>query len=545
VHNPSDVKQLFAKTGYQDEKNDVDLSFTWADNTLEGNQTLPTAFLNTPRDVYTFPDIQENKLAFLNLKGSHYLNDKLLVAGDVYYRHVRTTVFNSNFSNDFNPAQAIDIVANPPAQNIYNTIDEARPGASLQLTDTHDVWGRKNNATVGASLDRGRTDFEQSNQSALIAADRSTFSSEPIVIGTRLRGTTTYAGLYATDTLSLAERLHLTLSGRYNDAKVKLDDRLGTALNGDHAFHRFNPAAGLAFNPVKSSTVYGSYSEGMRAPTPVELSCADPNAPCSLPNAFSADPALKPVVSKTFETGARGRIADTYGWSVALFRTTLNDDIQFISSGGGATSAGYFQNVGQTRRQGLELGFDAAYERLSLSAHYTFLEATYQTPLILNSPSNSSAQAITCPTCSDIRVSPGNHIPNIPQHSLKLRADYRPMEKVSVGLSVIGQGRAYVRGDENNQDIHGALPSYAVVNLDARYQPAKRWTIFAKVNNLFDKRCYTFGQLGQNVFTLPNRAFDPTGATWANDQFRTVGAPIGAWLGVSYAFGESGPKGRD
>ncbi|MGH8549355.1 MAG: TonB-dependent receptor domain-containing protein [Methylococcales bacterium] len=91
------------------------------------------------------------------------------------------------------------------------------------------------------------------------------------------------------------------------------------ALNGDHSFNRLNPSAGLTFNPLtafdlqtspKELTVYGNYAEGFRAPTPIELSCADPNAPCSLPNSFTSDPPLKPVVSKTFEAGLRGKLSD-------------------------------------------------------------------------------------------------------------------------------------------------------------------------------------------------------------------------------------------
>src|SRR5919112_195899 len=49
-------------------------------------------------------------------------------------------------------------------------------------------------------------------------------------------------GLYLTDTYSLTKALSLTLSGRFNHTEIELRDRLGTALNGDHTFNRFNPA---------------------------------------------------------------------------------------------------------------------------------------------------------------------------------------------------------------------------------------------------------------------------------------------------------------
>jgi outer membrane cobalamin receptor len=102
-HSPSRVRQSFAKTGYQDTVTDVDLSFSFADNHLEGSQTLPRSWLDTPTQTYSWPDIQTNRLYALNLKGSHYLSKDLLLAGDVYYRQLTTTVFNSNVNNNFAP----------------------------------------------------------------------------------------------------------------------------------------------------------------------------------------------------------------------------------------------------------------------------------------------------------------------------------------------------------------------------------------------------------------------------------------------------------
>jgi iron complex outermembrane receptor protein len=103
--------------------------------------------------------------------------------------------------------------------------------------------------------------------------------------------TNTYTGLYATDTLLFNQITHLTLSGRYNHASVSVRDETGTtpALNGDNVFVRFNPALGLNYNPSKALNTYATYNEGMRAPTPMELTCANPAAPCTLPNAFLSD----------------------------------------------------------------------------------------------------------------------------------------------------------------------------------------------------------------------------------------------------------------
>jgi outer membrane receptor protein involved in Fe transport len=274
----------------------------------------------------------------------------------------------------------------------------------------------------------------------------------------------------------------------------------------------------------------------MRVPTPVELTCADPNAPCSLPNAFSADPALKAVVAKSKEIGARGTLVPPLTFSAAIFETNLDNDIQFVSSGGGAASTGFFENVGQTRRRGVELGLDGKAGGFTMSAHYTYLAATFQTPLLLNSPNNSTARGLSCAACTEIQVVPGDRIPGIPRHIVKLRAEYA-VNRARLGLNVTSQSDRFARGDENNQDVNGPVPGFVVVNLDASFNVSSNWHVFARVDNLFDRRYFTFATLGKNVFTAPGNVFDPTGTSWRSEQFRSVGAPRGAWVGVELRLG--------
>jgi outer membrane receptor protein involved in Fe transport len=332
----------------------------------------------------------------------------------------------------------------------------------------------------------------------------------------------------------------LTLSGRYNQARLVLEDGLGTALNGTHDYSRFNPGIGLSLTPSPQFNPYVSYNEGMRVPTPVELTCASPQSPCSLPNAFSADPGLKAVVSRTWELGVRSRLDNGVRLSAALFRTDLQDDIQFVSSGGSATTAGYFENVGSTRRQGLELGLEAKAGRATVSAHYSLVDATYRSALVLNSPSNSSAAPITCAGCADIQVTPGDRIPGIPMQQFNLRLRYELLPQLNVGATLVAQSSVFARGDENNLDQHGPVPGFAVLNFDANWELQRGLSLFATVSNVFDRAYATYGVLGQNVFTGPGNSFDPSGASWHADQFRAPGAPLGAWLGIRYRIGPAG-----
>ncbi len=535
-YSPSRIQTLFTKLGWEREETDFDLSLMLADNKLEGTQALPLGWLDTREQAYTWPDRNENQLAFLNARASHFFADDKLLAGNVYYRRYNNDNFSSNVNDDCEGIAgncAIGILAggaDPQALNDSSTIETAGYGGSVQFTLLNDLGGKKNNFTIGASADLGTTDFSQSEEDADFTADRGTVGTGAPSIETDVKTTNDYYGLYLTDTYSFNEQWHLTLSGRYNWANITIEDKTGLepALNGDHTYKRFNPAAGLNFNPTPALSTYVAYSEGMRAPTPVELTCANPAAPCRLPNNFLADPPLEKVVSRTFEGGLRGRWSAVLGWNAAVYRTDLDDDIIFISSGGAGVNTGYFQNAGKTRRQGLELGMHGHIGKLGLAANYGYIDATFESALTLNSPVNSAADPVT----DDIQVSPGNKVPGIPEHSMKVRMDYDFTEALSVGTNVMYFSSQYARGDENNQDANGKLPGYTLVNLDARYQLNKRLMFFGRITNLFDNEYETLGVLGENFFNGPGRTFDAGNVT--DEQFRSVGAPRGIWVGMKY-----------
>lgn len=521
-HNPSQVQQFFGKVGYVSGQSVVDVSLTMADNTLEGSQTLPLSFANNTRQAYTFPDRNKNELNFLSVKGSHVLDDNFILDGNLYYRKYRNQNTSSNVNGNYDGVT--DLVQ---AANDRSTIDQSSYGLGLQLTFPGEIAGKKQQLVVGASADLGRAEFIQEAQDAAFTAARNTIGTGDFALNTNAIADNRYYGIFFNDTLTLDERWALTLSGRYNLANIKISDQSGAApnLNGEHQFSRFNPAVGINFNPSSRFTAYATYNEGMRVPTPMELTCANPAAPCKLPNNFLSDPPLQMVVAKTLEVGMRGKEGRAFNWSAALYRTELNDDIQFISSQGAGSNTGYFQNVGNSLRQGLELATSNKWGPFSISLRYGYVDASYQSSFAVSSPANSSANA-----GGNIQVNPGNRIPAIPRHTLKLRLDHDISAQWSVGMSLHGSSGTYARGDENNQDANGQVPGFTVVNMDARFRFSRNMELFASINNLFDRTYTNFGTLGRNVFTGPNNTFD--GLTPRYEQFLGYGAPRGAWIGL-------------
>lgn len=529
-HNGSRIQQFFGKVGYQTADTDFDVSLTAADNRLEGNQTLPRSFSNNIRQAYTYPDRNENKLMFLTAKGSRFLNDDVLLGGNLYYRNYRNRNVSSNVNDEFGQVED-GVVDSAQAFNDRATIRQHSYGGGLQLTVSGQLAGMKNQFVAGGTVDIGRARYSQEDQLAVFTASRGTIGVGDFELDTDAKTRNRYYSLFLSDVLSLSERWTLTMSGRYNLARVSIADQTGEApeLNGSHRFSRFNPAVGLNFQPSTRTTTYATYNEGMRAPTPIELTCADPEAPCKLPNSFLADPPLKKVVARTVELGVRGKPADGLSWSAAVYQTVLDDDIQFIASGGVATNAGYFQNVGQTRRQGLELGAAGQWGALSLSARYGYIGATYRTGFDESSPTNTTADANGA-----IQVRRGDHIPGIPRHSVKLRMQYAVTPQWDVGANLLYSSSVHARGDENNSDARGKVPGYTVVNLDTRYRVTKGWEVFGRINNLFDREYANLGVLGLNAFSGPGRAFD--GANPVAEQFRGYGAPRGIWVGMRYSW---------
>ncbi|MDE0088305.1 MAG: TonB-dependent receptor, partial [Candidatus Poribacteria bacterium] len=326
-------------------------------------------------------------------------------------------------------------------------------------------------------------------------------------------------GIYATNTFSITSRLGLTLSGRYNRTEIELRDRIGVELNGNHTFNRFNPAIGLTYQVLDALSFYGGYSESSRVPTPVELTCADPDAPCKLPNAFVADPPLDQVITKTWEVGLRGKLGEI-NWNADLFQGTSFDDLIFISSGA-LTNEGYFQNVAQTLRQGVELSIGGSFfDRLHGLLNYTFISATFETDLTVSSPNHPEA------TGGEINVEKGDRIPGVPQHNLKAGITFVATDALSLGANIFINSSQVFRGDEGN--LIDRIPGYSVVNLRGRYILWNNLSIFAKVNNLFDERYETFGLFGE--------ADEVLGDDFEDSRFLSPGAPRAAWIGIEATF---------
>ncbi len=551
--SPTDLRQLFAKVGYRTSQTDVELGYIFADNTLTGNGLVPERTLAVDRSaVYTFPDQTKNVMHLVNLRGSQWLTDTLLLSGNTFYRNYTRETLNGDaevncvddatdrqvFTTSGRPLHLglcrgsavgfVDAQGNPLAGNLQLEGEGADRttrtrtqdwGMTLQLQHQDKIFGRDNRFTVGVAYDGHATRFTQKEAPAdfflrgnSVGTVRTGDFETDVDVATGQQN----LGVYLADTLEILPQLGLTLAGRYQHVSISIRDRSGANpdLDGDHTFDHVSPAVGLTYRLLPSLTTFFSYSEGFRAPTPAELTCADPDAPCRLPNAFVADPPLDPVIARTFEFGLRGQapLGDAFRWSLAFFRTDLTDDILFIVAETGG--AGFFQNVARTRRQGIEAGFLGGWKRLAYFLNYAFIDATYQ--------SSETLASVTDP--NGVRVQAGDHIPGIPAHNLKVGAEVEIVKDLFAGANVIYSSGSYLRGDDaNNQP---KLDGYTTLNLAIRYSPVKHLELWGRVDNVTNTHYATAGALNFNAFA------NPIGV----ERFVAPGAPIAGWVGAKVRF---------
>ncbi|MDX1519763.1 MAG: TonB-dependent receptor, partial [Gammaproteobacteria bacterium] len=176
----------------------------------------------------------------------------------------------------------------------------------------------------------------------------------------------------------------------------------------------------------------------------------------------------------------------------------------------------FFRNVGKTRRVGAELGLLGTWKRLDWFINYGFVHATYETAFQAASANHPLADGN-----GEIAVQEGDRIPGIPEHSLKIGAEYPITNRLSIGGDLLYNSDQYLRGDEAN--LLDTIDGYAIVNVRGRYRINETFSIFARINNLFDTDYETFGLLGE-----PDEIF----STFSDNRFVGPGAPISGFVGI-------------
>jgi iron complex outermembrane recepter protein len=564
------IRSLYAVASLHTDRVTLDLSDTHADNALQGQGSAPVQELAVSRSlVFTGPQNNINTLNFLALNANLRLADRWSLQGVAYYRDYGQSVANGN-TTDYVACQATPGILCQPdgvtpltnaagaqlpdisqggsvpiGENDFETVHAFGRGLTLQLSSDASLLGHGNRLSLGAAVDYAASSFYTAAELGVINSQLLVQPSGLIVYTPEnspaaiVNGDPTpvsvdsvnkNVGAYLTDALDVTPDLTVTASGRYNIAHIELADQLGANLTGASRFVHFNPAVGATYHLLPSATLYGGLAINTRTPTASEIECSDPLTPCLLPTNLAGDPPdLRQVISHTAEAGVRGKGSDStlggeWTWNLSVFRTLLHDDIYGIAT---SVSQGFFQNIGDTRRQGVEAGLHYRDRRWSAFLSYSLVEATFRSPLLVPSPSNPLQDAQ-----GDIQVEPGDRLPGIPEHRLKAGLEYALTPAWSLGTSVEWRSSVYYVGDEAN--LLAPIPGYAVVHLHSTYRPSTHVELFASVDNLFDRKYATWGILsdptGIGAPGIPAGAV--TNGPGVDNRFLSAAAPLEAFLGV-------------
>jgi vitamin B12 transporter len=244
-------------------------------------------------------------------------------------------------------------------------------------------------------------------------------------------------------------------------AFLELQPSLGEALSGAASVRydrngRFGGKAtwraALSWRlPQTGTRLKASVGTGFKAPTLNELFVSFPAF------GFSANPALRPETSLGWDAGVEQALADG---RLQLGATWFHNEIRnLIAANADFTTS---VNIGRATTYGLESYIAwAPSAQLSLRADYTWVHAF-----------------------DDIL---DQELLRRPRRKASVQAQWRPVPRVAVTGSVLYVG-PWIDGSRDFSVPRLTAPGYVTADLTGEYRASARWTLFARITNLADRR---------------------------------------------------------
>ena len=299
---------------------------------------------------------------------------------------------------------AVPIASQRPATSAGGVIDLAREFAGLELRAARTIGPLV--LTIGANLDdlhEQRRGYENFLGTALgvRGALRRDESNRAQALDALLQA----EWRFADEWLAVAAVRRATLS-------VHSDDDYFAPGNGDDGgerdFDAWVPYAGVTWTPMQSLALHVAWARGFEAPTLNELAYR-PDGSSGL------NLALDPMRSTQFEVGSRWSHERT-GLEANVFRDRTSDEIVVARNSGGRSA---FTNAGDTRRRGVELALDHAWnDAWSATLAWTWVDARYDDAFAV-------CRGVPC-TVPDTVVAAGSRLPGVPAHNAFAELAWRP-----------------------------------------------------------------------------------------------------------------------
>jgi iron complex outermembrane receptor protein len=513
------VVSALGKVGVRRDDTDATLSYQVQSDRLGEPGSLPLSMLRSdPRQNYTAGDFFRPSLHLVTLNARQRLAPGLSLAANGFFRALDAEQFNSSLLS-------VD----------SRLFDRTRSGgATLQLDHKARLGPLKSRLVVGAEATRSSVRVgvrEEANAEHAVTEEGlplPRLSSDVADAQLAVAGFVQEQVRVARGPLSgVAATAALRYDRISHDILDVSPDGFGKGT-GQAAYSGWMPAAGLSWAFAPGWLASTSVSRGFRAPAFLEITCANPASPCiGLQAGVAPDTSftlLRPVRSRALEAGVSGSPLEGVTASVNAFRVDLSDDIYSVSppSAAGAatpfavdTTRIIFQNVGATRREGVELAAKLRRGALELDGTYAYTRATFQSAVTLFTPRSADGQE---------SVRPGASLPMVPSHRFDLGARVRARSWLTLSAGVGYVGSQYLRGDEANEARRLAPYALARAGAEARW---RSFTASLRATNLFDHRYETFGTFAPNG-RLAGRPVET---------FMTPGPPLRLVAGLRWELG--------
>lgn len=265
-------------------------------------------------------------------------------------------------------------------------------------------------------------------------------------------------GAFAQNDFLLTDRLTLTVGGRFDRLRLKIDDRLGDgAASGRETFNELSGTAGLSYKIHPQHTVYTSVGTAFESPSFTEF--YDPTEPGE-----GFDPGLEPQKALNFEVGAKGFLGDNARYELTAFTVETRDEIVQVLN-----DPDRFDNAGRTRRFGVEAGLEYFFTpRFSATGSYTWSDFRFR------SLENQDGDSFR-----------GKRLPGLPRHTFFGELAWRdPSGFYAIADTLLV---SHVFGDNANDE---RVAGYGVVNArigTTQQVGAVEFETFIAVNNILDK----------------------------------------------------------
>ncbi len=426
---PARIRRMYTDIGAKGDNTEFHLNFTGANNFVGVTAAAPVQLLDLGwSNTFTSPQTTNNELAMISANGSVKATPTLTFSGVGYYRWFRQRHLDGNLIEalDCAPPDAGLLCIeddDAPAVDTNGNNFAVRPRHRLRLPRPHladtptalalagqgvektPVAGLPNQFLLGASIDHGHVPYATSSelgqfgpQFVVNGFNPPFIFAEPDDFAARnLTTQNTYLGVYFSDTLDVTTRFRAD-RGRPLQLRARPDHRQHRQQPRGRRRQQVLPLqpdggrhlpAGMGHDAVRLLRGGQPRADAGRARLRrSRQSVLDRELPHRRP-AFAAGRLADLRAGLARQAGLMGRRTRTCsGPPASSTRSTPTTSSPWRRR---CQGRGYFQNAGDTLRQGVEAGLRYTEKRLMFYANYAFVSATFETPLELSSPNNPAA----------------------------------------------------------------------------------------------------------------------------------------------------------